>query len=153
MNTKNDNLKKYIIPSCAILLFILDRLTKYLIINDLFGERCFFITLLKNKGVAFSLALPEQMGVSFYVLIGIILIFLSTWFVRSWKEKLWGEVCGLLLVIIGAISNLIDRIKYGSIIDFIDLKIWPVFNIADTMIVVGAVLLIWQYLRDYKLKR
>jgi len=45
------------------------------------------------------------------------------------------------LVILGAGSNLLDRFKYGAVIDFIDFKIWPVFNLADVMIVVGLGLL------------
>jgi len=149
---KNNNLKKYVIPSCVITLFILDRLTKYLVMNSTFGKKCFFITLLKNEGVAFSLALPEWMGIFFYILIGIILIFISAWLIQSWQEKKWSEVWGLCLILAGAASNLIDRIKYGWVIDFIDLRIWPVFNLADTMIVAGAILLIYKYLKDYKLK-
>ena len=50
----------------------------------------------------------------------------------------------LLLIFSGAIGNLIDRITFGCVIDFIDLRIWPVFNLADSFITIGAILIIIQ---------
>jgi signal peptidase II len=47
----------------------------------------------------------------------------------------------------GAIGNLIDRVRLGYVVDFIALPYWPVFNVADTSIVIGAVLLAWSALR------
>jgi hypothetical protein len=48
----------------------------------------------------------------------------------------------LLLILSGAVANIIDRLIYGCIIDFIDLKIWPVFNLADVFICAGVIMLI-----------
>ncbi|MDE2237203.1 MAG: signal peptidase II, partial [Elusimicrobia bacterium] len=45
---------------------------------------------------------------------------------------------GLLLVLGGALGNLYDRLAYGFVVDFIDLRVWPVFNVADSCISVGA---------------
>ena len=48
----------------------------------------------------------------------------------------------------GALGNLLDRLNYGYVIDFIDFKIWPVFNIADSAIVIGVLLLAYHLLRE-----
>jgi signal peptidase II len=56
------------------------------------------------------------------------------------------------LVLAGALGNLIDRIFYSYVIDFLDFRIWPVFNVADSAITVGAVLLGWTLLKGPKTK-
>jgi signal peptidase II len=48
----------------------------------------------------------------------------------------------------GAVSNIIDRILSGCVIDFIDLRLWPVFNLADTFIVIGAIIIVLTVFRD-----
>lgn len=48
----------------------------------------------------------------------------------------------------GAIGNLIDRVRVGYVIDFIDLRVWPVFNVADSAITIGVALLLWQTLKS-----
>lgn len=52
---------------------------------------------------------------------------------------------GLLLIIGGGVSNQIDKIGRGAVIDFIDLKILPVFNLADVLITVGVILIVYHY--------
>jgi signal peptidase II len=47
-----------------------------------------------------------------------------------------------MLILSGAVSNIIDRLYFGCVIDFIDLKIWPVFNLADSFIVLGVILIL-----------
>ena len=51
------------------------------------------------------------------------------------------------LILGGAVGNLIDRIRIGGVIDFLDFRVWPVFNVADSCITVGAVLLAWNLLK------
>ena len=58
---------------------------------------------------------------------------------------------GLSLIVGGAIGNLIDRILYGYVIDFFDFRIWPVFNIADSAIVIGQILVAYVILKYDKL--
>ena len=50
----------------------------------------------------------------------------------------------LVSVMAGAISNLADRLRFGYVVDFLDFRIWPVFNIADTAITVGTLWLLWR---------
>ena len=57
-----------------------------------------------------------------------------------------GPRVGLCLILSGAIGNLIDRIRLGAVIDFLDFRIWPVFNIADSAITIGAILLAYSML-------
>ncbi len=49
---------------------------------------------------------------------------------------------GLILIFSGAIGNLVDRLRFGYVIDFIDVRIWPVFNIADSCITIGTLMLV-----------
>lgn len=117
----------------VMVFFISDRVLKYFLINN---------TAIKNKGIAFGISIPENLNFIFYIILFIIIIFLTHWLIKSWLAKKRLEVIALLLIIVGAASNIIDRIKYGAVIDFIDLKFWPVFNIGDMMIVSGVILLI-----------
>jgi signal peptidase II len=55
---------------------------------------------------------------------------------------------GLMLILSGAIGNLIDRVLFLYVIDFIDFRIWPVFNIADSSITIGAFLLVMSFLSN-----
>jgi signal peptidase II len=55
---------------------------------------------------------------------------------------------GLALVLGGALGNLADRLRHGGVVDFLDFRVWPVFNLADTAIFIGACLLAWELLKD-----
>lgn len=63
----------------------------------------------------------------------------------------------LTLIFGGAVGNLIDRIRFGAVVDFLDVYLgashWPAFNVADSSITVGAVLMIWEMLRNRKSKQ
>jgi signal peptidase II len=121
-----------------ILLILVDQLAKYIIRSS--GG--FYIC---NKGIAFGIILPSwlilALAIALTVFTGfIILNFLLQAYPIERKFKI--SNLALALVLSGAISNLIDRVYYGCVIDFIDLKIWPVFNPADIFICLGAFLLI-----------
>jgi len=134
----------------SIISFILDQLTKYLVINFIsFNEtitiipKFFYLTYVKNTGGAFSIL---NNNTWFLLLIGLICIFFLFNYIIK-KEKFNSlEKIYLGLIIGGTLGNLIDRITYGSVIDYIGVIIgsyyFPVFNIADICIVIGAILLI-----------
>ncbi len=130
----------------------LDRLSKIFFSHALsLGEswvilrNILHMTLVHNTGIAFGLF--KNQGIVFIIipLIMIALLVYNFYHYKYNNEKLSRlYVVAVSLIIAGAIGNLIDRILYGYVIDFIDLRIWPVFNIADSAITVGACLLLWR---------
>lgn len=104
------------------------------------------LTLSHNQGVAFGLAGGAGTGL---VLITVVALgFVAFLFSRDpTKPGMWVAV-GLLTG--GALGNLADRIRAGAVIDYIDLPHWPPFNLADTAITLGVLLLAVAYLREPK---
>lgn len=110
------------------------------------------LTLAHNKGAAFSF-LAQQNGwqQGFFVGIAVVVsLWFAAWLARTPTEH-HATAFGLALIMGGAVGNLIDRLLYGYVIDFIDLYWgkyhWPAFNLADTVICLGAALLFWGMLR------
>ena len=98
-----------------------------------------------NSGVSFGLF--GDSGTSRWILVGlalVIIVVLFFWLVRAGGGIV---VFALTLVVGGALGNVVDRIVYGAVIDFVDIHWfgfhWPVFNVADTTIVVGTALLLY----------
>lgn len=111
-------------------------------------ESWFNLRLAGNKGAAWGLFrdLPEQWRVLFFAVIGVIAIIVIIAFFRSAKGQRMLSVA-LTLILGGAIGNLIDRVRLGYVVDFIDWHYldrwhWPTFNIADVAISVGVGLLL-----------
>jgi signal peptidase II len=138
-------LKKTITFHMVIVFFIFDRLLKYIalkyfvsaqagILNDILVFR-----YVKNFYIAFSL--PFISGIWLILVILAILAFLIS-LMRETKESSIDKL-SLMLIIAGAASNLIDRLYYGYVADYIDLKYFTVFNVADCMIVAGAAMTIF----------
>jgi len=97
------------------------------------------LTNTRNRGVAFGFL--DGRGGVVGVLIAAALLALVVWFaINATRAWLWLPV-GLLLG--GAVGNLIDRLREGAVIDFIDPYGWPAFNLADTCIVVGVLALLY----------
>jgi signal peptidase II len=115
------------------LFIFVDQISK--IASDYLSGDFYFINNVCNKNISWSLPAKPMF---FYPIWFAIIFFLSRWFS---KEKNIFSRLALLLIISGAISNMVDRISYGCVIDFIDLKFWPVFNLADTYITLGIILL------------
>ena len=103
------------------------------------------MTLVHNTGIAFGLF--KNQGIVFIIipLIMIVLLIYNFYHYKYSSEKLSRlYIVAVSLILAGAVGNLIDRIFYGYVIDFIDLRFWPVFNIADSAITIGAFLLLWR---------
>jgi len=123
----------------------LDQMTKQLAVSRLYrgdAVNVFFgidLNLVRNRGVAFGVA--SEGGILIVVLIGAALLLLGTYFVRhAARPGMWlpiGAIFG------GALGNLADRAREGSVIDFIDPRFWPAFNLADTAIVLGVLGLLY----------
>ena len=131
---------------------LLDRITK-LYFSDLlsYGDslpiirNVLHMTLVHNTGIAFGLF--KDQGIVFIVIpvIAVILLLFNIYYYRHNEEALSRTyLVAFSLILGGAIGNLIDRIVYGYVIDFIDFRVWPVFNIADSAITIGAVIIVFQ---------
>lgn len=92
-----------------------------------------------NYYIAFSLPLA---GLALEVLLILIILILILAGLSYWFKHKDNELISLFLIVLGAGSNLFDRLKYGYVIDYFDLKYFTVFNLADAMIVVGVILLL-----------
>lgn len=102
-------------------------------------DHVLFLTVTRNAGAAFGIFQNFTLGflaISAVIMLGILIYY---WFLpqRDWTARL-----GLALVFGGAISNAYDRAVKGSVIDFIQVPYWPVFNVADSAVTVGVVVLL-----------
>ena len=130
-------------------IILTDRVTK-IFFNDLLlpGEslplikNIIHMTLVHNTGIAFGLF--KDHGVVFIVIpiIAIILLIFNIYYYRKNNKALSHTyIVAFSLILGGAIGNLFDRVVYGHVIDFIDFRVWPVFNIADSAITIGALMI------------
>ncbi len=103
----------------------------------------FHITLVHNTGAAFGLF---KGGVFMCIVTSLIVIAVLAAMLVSRQRRPALLTVAFSLILGGAVGNLIDRVLLGHVVDFIDLRIWPVFNIADSAITVGAVTACWFYL-------
>ncbi len=141
----------------AALLAALDQLskiaiTRILTVGGSIELASFFnVVLVHNRGAAFSL-LSSASGWQREVFIAIAVI-ASVWVVYLLRKYPRQTLfcCALSLILGGAIGNVIDRVLFGAVIDFLDFHVagyhWPAFNVADSAITCGAVLLVWDGLR------
>lgn len=136
----------------ASTVLILDRLTKYIIIKKLsqgqsikIFPNIFHITLVLNKGIAFGLFKEWRI---FFIVTSTLAISFILFYIRRNKQESAPSLLALGIILGGAIGNFIDRISIGCVIDFLDFRIWPVFNIADSSITIGAIMLAWSVLRQ-----
>ena len=134
----------------ALLLVAADQVSKQLILIFLtLGESLpvlpdiFHLTTVHNTGIAFGLFQKNPHLLT--LLIGICVLLLLVFSRRVVRESLLERLAyGLILG--GALGNLIDRVRFGWVIDFLDFRIWPVFNLADSGITIGVILFAWKIL-------
>ncbi|MDD5656697.1 MAG: signal peptidase II [Elusimicrobia bacterium] len=142
-------------PAALLLIFALDRATKLWAINSLAPRACIPVlpflrlTYVENTGAAFGVG---RGGNLFFVFLTAALLAALLVWRRSWPRDEWRLRWGFLLVAGGALGNLYDRIAYRFVVDFLDLRVWPVFNVADSCVTVGACLLAWGLYRLEKRK-
>lgn len=100
----------------------------------------FHITYIHNYGAAFSLF---QNKTVFLILMQLIVIAaVLVYLIKKQKKEHWALLLSLSLIAAGGMGNLIDRAVKGYVVDFLDLRIWPIFNVADISVCVGCGLLV-----------
>jgi signal peptidase II len=137
----------------AVTLLLIDQVTKQWIVNHYalfegFEVTSFFnIVRVHNPGAAFSfLADAGGWQKYFFTVLAFVVSAYLLW--MMWQAPNDRRQClALGLIVSGAIGNVIDRLRFGYVVDFLDVHVagmhWPAFNVADSCICVGAVLLIW----------
>lgn len=140
----------------SALLVGLDQWSKYLTVQNIsLGETKEFIpgflslTHLRNTGAAWSLL--EGKMIFFYVITVIVSVVIIYLLIKNYKKSIWYSV-GLSFVLAGAIGNFIDRVRLGYVVDMLqtDFMNFPIFNVADSTLVVGVICIFIYLILDEK---
>ncbi len=152
-------MKKYTLPTSiffllAALIILFDQITKILVRTQIkegtsiaIIPKMLYFTHATNTGASFSLLTRY----SFLLTVIAILVVIGIIFFYK-KIPVQYRTAGAL-ILGGTAGNLIDRLQYGSVTDFIDVRIWPIFNVADSAITIAAILLIVIVWKEEKVEK
>lgn len=139
----------------ALIIVAIDQVTKYVIVKTMalsetipLLEGVFHITSHRNRGAAFGILQEARW---FFIVMTIIVVVVIVWYM----PRIRGQRRALLafsLILGGALGNFIDRLLHGEVVDFLDFRLinFPIFNVADSAIVIGVILLMWDTLYEAK---
>jgi signal peptidase II len=147
----------------ALAIVLTDQVTKALVVRTMrLGQSIpvvpgfFDLTFVLNPGAAFSLfaTLPERIRVPFFIVVSVAaIVLIAVYRARHLRGHRLATV-SLGLILGGAVGNLIDRVRFGVVVDFLDVHVyqyhWPVFNVADSAISVGVGLLLLDMLLEWR---
>ncbi|RPJ85611.1 MAG: signal peptidase II [Acidobacteria bacterium] len=150
----------------ALAIVLTDQVSKAIVVRSMrLGQSIplvpgyFDLTFVLNPGAAFSLfaTLPEGIRNPFFILISVAAaVLIVVYRARHLRQHRLASV-SLGLILGGAVGNLIDRVRYGVVVDFLDVHVhqyhWPVFNVADSAISVGVTLLLIEMLLEWRQER
>lgn len=139
----------------SIILLCIDQISKLLVVNLLTKtdsitiiKKFFYLTYINNDGAAFSILVGKRI---FLILIAVLVIVMLIRYIKKNNIENKLELVSISLIIGGSLGNLMDRVIRGYVIDFLDFKIFnynfPIFNLADTFIVIGVFLLLLKEIR------
>jgi signal peptidase II len=133
--------------SAALLVLAFDQITKAFAIQYLRPGASvavilnfFHLTFVENSGIAFGLFERHPGWLTVVITISVAVLFVYAWF---FSKKSTAEQLAYGFILGGAFGNWVDRLRFQNVIDFLDFRIWPVFNLADTFITIGVVLFVW----------
>ena len=137
----------------AAVVIVLDQVSKQIVLaNIAYGETIYVApfwnwVLTFNRGAAFSFLASEEGWQRWFFTV--LALGVSGWIVFMLRSHAGQKLLSLVLALImgGALGNVIDRIRFGAVVDFVQWHAagfyWPAFNVADSAITVGAVLMVW----------
>ena len=131
--------KAFFLP--ALLVVALDQLSKFLVRANMSrgqsipSDGLVRLTYQTNTGGVFGLFADQTLPLILVGAAGVVVIFFCYRYLASQRRLL---SIGLGLILGGAVGNLVDRLCFGCVVDFIDIRRWPVFNLADSAVVVGV---------------
>lgn len=144
-------IKIFILPIIMIgLLTAFDQLTKFMITSsfELYESHplingVFSLTYIRNAGVAWGMFQGKRFLFIILTAVALLFAFKIYYNVSEDRKYIPVRIC-LVLLIAGALGNMIDRVRFGYVVDFLDFELinFPVFNVADMMVVVGMILLL-----------
>jgi signal peptidase II len=151
-----------IVAVWLVVILVLDQLTKYLVDRWMslhhsipILEGLFNLTYVRNTGAAFGIfaGSHEAFRLPFLILVSVVAIGFVFVMLKRLRDGEAGLITALSFILGGALGNLIDRVLYGEVIDFLDFYWsryhWPAFNVADSFITVGVTITLF-YLIKYK---
>ena len=129
----------------SFVLIILDQLSKlaaerFLTESVPVIPHVFHLTMVHNQGGAFGFLAGQTF---LFLAVGVATVLFILVFRRSIRRSSRSVRWAATLILAGAAGNLIDRIRLGHVIDFLDFRVWPVFNLADSCITIGTLVLVW----------
>jgi signal peptidase II len=149
------NLRTLALPAIAVIVLIVDQASKAWVIENIplngtldvvpLLSQWFVLTHITNSGAAFGMF--PQLGLVF-TFVALAVSFVIVLYHRSLPPGQWLVRLSLGLQLGGAVGNLVDRLRYGSVIDMLYVRLFPVFNVADMAIVAGVGLLMLHLLRN-----
>lgn len=117
-------------------------------------DNFFHITYVRNRGAAFSFLSHASWRVPFFITVSLVAAIVIIIAYNKLREDQKLAQVSLSMIFSGAVGNLIDRLRLGEVIDFLDVHWyqhhWPAFNVADSLICVGVFLLAYDMLREEK---
>jgi len=144
MQIKSPIIKNFIFIFLGLFLFAIDRIFKYLSLNNFFYDNIIglknilYFDFFKNENIAFSI--PVGNNFALFVSVIILFSFLIFYILKSKKENFFIFSSSFLLIFIGTISNIIDRIKFGYVIDYINILNINICNLSDLFIIIGFII-------------
>ena len=137
---------------------VVDQITKFYIERNFFLhesvtliENFLDITSVRNQGAAFGILADSSLRKPFFIIVSIAAGLFILWYIHHLERDQDFLKFPLSLIFAGAMGNLIDRVRLGEVIDFIDVHWyqyhWPAFNVADSAISIGVTLLLWDLWR------
>ena len=144
----------------ALLVVAADQLSKTWVRShpegQLIYEMGFFqVTHVSNTGAAFGLFQGQSLALTIVAIVGIAAILFYALFAYrhfTFVDSMLSRIA-LGLILGGTVGNLVDRLRFGCVTDFIDVGIWPAFNIADSAVVVGVIIFAYSVLRSARTEK
>jgi len=131
----------------AILVAVLDQITKHIVSTNMslyqsitIVPKLFDLCYILNDGAAWGIFSGKQTLLQVFT--AAMILFVTAYVITGRKKIKWPEKLALGLIIGGGIGNLIDRVMNGVVVDFLDIHIIPVFNVADMGVTIGCLLLL-----------
>jgi len=153
--------KGKIVSSLLVFIVLLDQLSKFIVDRTMplnhsipVIENLFSLTYIRNTGAAFGILADSHAGfrLPFLILFSLLAIAFIVMMLRRLPESERGLIVALTFILGGAIGNLVDRVVYGEVIDFLDFYWsrfhWPAFNFADSFITTGVMITFYYLVRS-----